>query len=307
MSSIKQNIGKKKKSVVFSRCMHFSSVTDVERGEVLCSGCGLVMVEKVADTLHSHAGFSKDGLQSNARTGPSISLTMYDKGLNTIMGKNKDSSGNLISGRSKSTFSRLRLWDIRSKSTSSSRSMSRAFTTLDGLRAKLGIPENASEKAAYIYRKAIAKGLVRGRSITPLIASSLYLACRESNIPRSLNDIAEASNVKRKILSRTVRTIAKTFDQNLQQYDENAFISKICNTLSISEKTKREAIQIIQKLKEARISQGKNPVALAAASVYLSNLQNNEGVIQTKLAEVAGISAVTIRNRTSEIKKILRL
>ena len=228
------SIKKKKKSRVYSNCMHFSSVTDVDRGEVLCSGCGLVLVEKAVDNLNSNSGFSKDGYRSNERTGPSNSLTMYDKGLYTVIGANRDSSGNMINGKAKSTFSRLRIWDRRSKSDSTSRNMGNAFTTLDGMRAKLGIPENVSEKAAYIYRKAKAKDLSRGRSITPLIAASLYLACRESGIPRSLNDIAEASNVKRKILSRTVRIFVKKLGHTLQQYDQNSFISRICNSMGIS-------------------------------------------------------------------------
>ena len=306
MSNIKKSIGKKKKSRAYANCMHFSSVTDEERGEVLCSGCGLVLVEKSVDNLHPFTS-SKDGQTGTSSIGPSSSLTMYDKGLYTVIGANKDSAGNQIHGKTKSTFSRLRIWDKRSKSTSSSRNMSNAFTTLDSMRAKLGIPENTSEKAAYLYRKAKAKELARGRSVTPLIAASLYVACRESGIPRSLNDIAKAANIKRKILSRMVRVFVKKMDLNLQQYDEISFISRICNSLGISEKTKREAIEILQNLKEARFSEGKNPVALAASSVYVSVLQNKEPVIQTKLAKEAGISAVTVRNLTSEIKKKLKL
>ncbi len=307
MQKIKKSIGKKKNSRLFSNCIHFSSVTDVDRGEVLCSGCGTVLIEKTIDNHQSFSRSSKDNPHTNSGSGPSSSLTMYDKGLYTVMGANKDSSGHLINGKTKSTFTRLRLWDQRSKSDTLNRNMGKAFTTLDSLRVKLGIPEGTSEKAAYIYRKAIAKKLGRGRSVTPLITASLYVACRESGITRSLSDVASAANVRRRILSRTVRVLVKAMELNLQQYDENAFISKICNTLSISEKTKRDAVKILAKLKAVGVSEGKNPVALAAASVYLSNLKNNEHIVQNDIAKVAGVSAVTVRNRTFEIKKILKL
>lgn len=307
MQSVKKSIGKRKKSRVPSNCMHFSSVTDVERGEVLCSRCGLVLIEKTIDNHQTFSKLSKDGTHVNTGSGPSTSLTMYDKGLYTMMGNNIDSSGHMISGKAKSTFTRLKLWDQRSKSDSLNRTMGKAFTTLDSLRVKLGIPESTSEKAAYIYRKAIDKKLGRGRSVIPLITASLYVACRESGITRSLNDLAIAANVRRRILSRTVRAIVKSLELNPQQYDEIAFISKICNTLSISEKTKRGAVLILKKLKASGVSEGKNPVALAAASVYLSNLQNNEQIVQNDIARTAGVSAVTVRNRTFEIKKILKL
>ena len=143
--------------------------------------------------------------------------------------------------------------------------------------------------------------------MTSLISASLYAACREHNIPRTLDDIAKAGNVERRILSRDLRTIIKKLGLNLNQYDTASFISKISNNMNLKEKTKRGAFEILKRCEEEEITAGKHPVAQAAASLYISCILNGERISQKKFSIEAGVSDVTIRNRTVLIKKILKL
>ena len=289
------------------RCSVYPRVTDTERGEIVCGGCGLVLLQKLEDTSHDNTSFTQEDYMTKTRTGPATSLSMYDMGLSTNIGYNTDSTGNSLSSKTKATFNRLRMWDQRSKSKSSTRNLTVAFTTLSGMTSKLGIPEHVNEQAAYIYRKIISAKLTRGRSIRSLIAASLYAACRETNTPRTLDDISNAANVERKSLSRDLRTIIKELDLNLKQYDNTSFITRLSNDLGIKEKTKRDAFDILQKSQEKRISDGKNPVAQAAACLYLSCLINNEKLSQRKFSEISGISSVTIRCRIAALRKSLNL
>ena len=163
------------------------------------------------------------------------------------------------------------------------------------------------EKAAYIYRKAVAAKLTRGRTMNSLVAASLYAACRENNIPRTLDDIVAAGNVERRILSRDLRTIIKKLDLNLNQYDTASFIAKISNNMNLKEKTKRDAFDILRRCEEKKITAGKHPVAQAAASLYISCVINGERISQKKFSSESGVSDVTIRNRATLIKKTLKV
>ncbi|MFB5613329.1 MAG: transcription initiation factor IIB family protein [Nitrosarchaeum sp.] len=287
-------------------CKTYPAITDSERGEIVCGGCGLILVQNMADASYENNGYTQEAFMKQARTGPATSLTMFDKGLSTVIGNNKDSSGNALSSKTKYEFNRLRTWDQRSKSRKTA-TMSKAFTLLHGMKTKLGIPDNVVESAAYIYRKIVGAKLTRGRTMTSLISASLYAACRENNIPRTLNDIADAGNVERRILSRDLRTIIKKLGLNLNQYDTTSFISKISNNMSLKEKTKRDAFEILRRCEKEQITAGKHPVAQAAASLYLSCIMNGEKVSQKKFAVESGVSDVTIRNRTVLIKKTLKL
>ena len=287
-------------------CKTYPIITDLERGEMFCGGCGLVLVQNMSDISHESNGYSQEDFMKLTRTGPATSLTMHDKGLSTVIGINKDSSGNALSSKTKYEFNRLRTWDQRSKSRSTV-ALSKAFTLLNAMKTKLGIPDNVIENAAYIYRKAVNSKLTRGRTMASLISASLYAACRENNIPRTLDDIADAGNIERRILSRDLRTIIKKLGLKLNQYDTSSFISKISNNMNLKEKTKRDAFDILKRCELKEITAGKHPVAQAAASLYIACMINNEKISQKKFSSEAGVSDVTIRNRVTLIKKTLKI
>lgn len=286
-------------------CKTYPIITDSERGEMFCGGCGLVLVQNISDTSNESNGYSQEDFMKLSRTGPATSLTMYDRGLSSIIGA-KDSSGKALSNKTKYEFNRLRTWDQRSKSRSTV-TLSKAFTLLNGMKTKLGIPDNVVEHAAYIYRKIANAKLTRGRTMASLVSASLYAACRENNIPRTLDDIAAAGNIERRILSRDLRTIIKKLGLNLNQYDTSSFISKISNNMNLKEKTKRDAFDILKRCEVKEITAGKHPVAQAAASLYIACIINNEKISQKKFAEESGVSDVTIRNRVVLIKNTLKI
>ena len=287
-------------------CKTYPAITDSERGEIVCGGCGLILLQKISDSSHENNGWKQEDYMKMARTGPATSLTMHDKGLSTVIGTNRDSSGNALSNKTRYDFNRLRTWDKRSRSRNTA-SLSKAFTMLHAMKTKLAIPNNVVENAAYIYRKVVEAKLTRGRTMNSLISASLYAACRENNIPRTLDDIVKAGNVERRILSRDLRTIIKKLELNLEQYNTTSFISKISNNMNLKEKTKRDAFEILRRSEKQQITAGKHPVAQAAASLYVSCIINGEKTSQRKFAKASGISDVTIRNRVTLIKKTLNI
>ena len=287
-------------------CKTYPVITDSERGEMFCGGCGLVLVQNIADVSYENNGYTQEEYMKLTRTGPATSLTMHDKGLSTVIGANRDSAGNALSSKTKYEFNRLRTWDQRSKSRKTS-ALSKAFTMLHAMKTKLGLSDNVVENAAYIYRKAVSAKLTRGRTMASLVSASLYAACRENNMPRTLDDIAGVGNVERRVLSRDLRTIIKKLGLNLNQYDTASFISKISNNMNLKEKTKRDAFEILKRCEKKMITAGKHPVAQAAASLYIACILNGEKISQKKFSMESGVSDVTIRNRAVLIKKTLKI
>jgi transcription initiation factor TFIIB len=234
---------------------------------------------------------------------------MHDMGLATIIGPtNKDSTGKPLSSSMKSTIERLRTWDSRSQVHEPvDRNFRQAFSELDRLKDKLAVGDAVVEKAAYIYRKALEKGLVRGRSISALIASALYAACRDTETPRNLKDIGHASNIKRKDIARCYRLLLRELNLKMPVVNPVNCIARIASIASLSEKTKREATRILRKAEELKISAGKDPMGLAAAALYVACVSNGENKTQRDVAEAAGVTEVTIRNRYKGLKIALNL
>ena len=195
------------------RCVKGTLVTDHESGEMFCSKCGFVLSEKLQEAGPEWRSFTQDEHGDRARAGAPTSLTMHDMGLATIINPtNKDASGKPLTTTMKSTIERLRTWDSRSQVHEPvDRNFRQAFSELNRLKDKLAISDAVIEKAAYIYRKALDKGLVRGRSISALMASALYAACRDTETPRNLKDVEHAANIKRKDIVRCYRLLIRNW------------------------------------------------------------------------------------------------
>ena len=66
-------------------------------------------------------------------------------------------------------------------------------------------------------------------------------------------------------------------------------------------------MEILNKAKAQRVASGKDPMGLAAASLYIACLRNNEKKTQKDIAEAAGVTEVTVRNRYKNLKRQLGL
>jgi transcription initiation factor TFIIB len=232
---------------------------------------------------------------------------MHDMGLSTVIGATgKDATGKPLSASMKSSIDRLRTWDSRTQAhTSADRNLRQALNELGKMKDKMGLADAVIEKAAYIYRKAMEKKLVRGRSIHGLIAACLYAACRNTETPRTLDDVAESINIRRKDVARCYRLIYKELDLKMPVADPAKGIPRIASMANLSERTKRKAIEILNKAKKIGMVAGKDPMGLAAAALYLACVSNGEIRSQKDISVAAGVTEVTIRNRCVGLKTLL--
>jgi transcription initiation factor TFIIB len=290
-------------SMICSVCRNGRPIADLESGELVCSDCGLVFSEKAIDNRPEWRNFGSEN-NDRARTGSPVSLAQHDMGLNTVIGNNnKDSHGQSIDASMHSTMKRLRTYDFRSQTrTSADRNLMRAFGELGRQRDKLGLSDAMIDKTAYIYRKALGKGLVKGRSTSAILAAAIYIACREMGAARSLNDISEITDVRRKVISRSYMILIQQLEIIMPLIDPIKCIAKIANKANLSEKSKRMAIDVMKELVNTQLPTGKRPMSLAATILYLSCLRNDEAVTQKELAEAAGVTEVTMRNRIKDLK-----
>lgn len=279
-------------------------ITDTNSGETICSRCGMIVLDKTQNINQPEwRAFSNAEHEDRSRTGIPMSLAVYDMGLACVIGKtNRNAGGKKMDN----AMQRLRILDSRAYIHGSSDiGLIHAFNILRILKDKLTLPYVVVEKAAYIYRKAHERKLSRGRLVTALVAASVHIACREMNTPRTLKDIAAASNIKRKQLAKAYRLLHIEFDIKVPLADQTKCIAKIANKSNLSERTKRHAIRIMDEIRETQISAGKNPMALAATILYFSCLKTGENKSQVDIAEAAGVTEVTMRNRSRELKNKL--
>jgi len=283
-------------------------ITDQNSGELICTACGSVIIDNTETTRSGWTSSNIQELDFRDRTGAPTSLAKYDRGLSTVIGKiNKDASGRQIDLAMKSRIGRWRTWDARSQTNDSSkRNLQSAFIQLYTLKDLLGLPESAIEKIAYLYRKIQERKLIKGRTIKGALAVASYIACRELGIPRSLKEIAKISNLKEKEIARIYRKVMFELDLKIPQVDALKEIIKIGNICGISERSKRRAIKMMMTVMKTEVSAGKNPMGLAGAVLYLACKEYDEEITQNKIAEIAGVTEVTLRHDLDIISDLIK-
>ena len=287
-------------------CTKTKMILDDNTGELFCSFCGFVVTDKIVEGGPEWRSLSNDG-PDRSRVGSGTSITMHDMGLSTIIGQqNKDATGKPLDTNMKKSIERLRTWDNRSQAYSSSdRNLRQALSEMDKLQDKLSLTNAVIEKAAYIYRKAIERKLVKGRSIHGLVAACIYAACRNTETPRTLDDVAEGINIRRKDVARCYRLIFRELDLKIPVADPVKGVSRIASIAGLGEKTKRKAIELLNKAKKIGMVAGKDPMGIAAAALYLACISSGGNKTQKEISIASGVTEVTIRNRCASLKKLL--
>jgi transcription initiation factor TFIIB len=278
-------------------------VSDSERGETVCSECGLVVEEDEIDPGPEWRAFDSKEKDEKSRVGAPTTNMMHDKGLSTNIGwQNKDAYGNALSSRQREKMQRLRTWNERFRTRDSKeRNLKQALGEIDRMASALGLPENVRETASVIYRRALDEDLLPGRSIEGVATAALYAAARQAGTPRSLDEIATVSRVEKDEIARTYRYVVRELSLEIKPADPESYVPRFTSDLDLSEEVERRARQLLQNAKEEGVHSGKSPVGLAAAAVYAASLLTNEKVTQSQVSEVANISEVTIRNRYHEL------
>ncbi len=268
-----------------------------ERGETVCGQCGLVMSERNVDISHSgKRAFTKQEKESRERTGSPISILLPDMGLSTIIDKNNIKNPDL---------KRAAKWN--SRMTWDKRNMLIATTELKRIASNLNLPNHVKKTAIRLYIEAFKKKLLRGRSINGMVAACLYFACRERKIPRTLQEILDQSSVQAKNVRRCYRTLIRELNLKVPSTDPISLIPRFIAELDLDADAENITVKILQRFTSKYSTSGKDPKGLCAGALYLVCRKKEKKISQKEIANLVGVTEVTLRSRYKELIKTLNI
>ena len=280
---------------------------DHSRAELVCRNCGFVIDEDLIDYAPEWRAFDSEQREKRSRVGSPMTYMIHDKGLSTMIDwKNRDLYGKSIPTRNRAQIYRLRQWQRKIRiSNALERNLMVALSALDRMSSGLGLPRTVRETAAMIYRKAALRNLIRGRSAEGITAASLYAACRQCNVPRTLDEISKAAHMSKKEIGRNYRFIARELKLKLLPTSPQDYISRFCSDLKLSSDVQAKTLEILKEAAKYELTSGRGPTGIAAASIYISSILCGERRTQHEVAEILGVTEVTIRNRYKELAEKL--
>lgn len=289
------------------KCPECSSINlfiNRDKGEVICKDCGLVVEDRMVDTGQEWREFESDNGSSQRRAGAALTYTQYDQGLGTEVGQKSDIFA--LGSKDRNKFFRLRKWQYRI-STAIERNLKLALAELKRVSSYLKLPKSVEEEAAMIYTQAVQRGLVRGRSMESVVSGALYAACRRHEVPRTLDELSEASGIEKKEIGRTYRFITRELGITIMPSNPADYIARFASSLKLGPETQSRAVEILHDAQHQELTSGRGPTGIAAAALYVAALMHGEKRTQREVADVAGVTEVTIRNRYKELLEELDL
>lgn len=270
-------------------CASTHIVRDDVRGELLCSDCGMVLNSVQIDMGPDWRSFDQAQHMARSRTGSPLTLLKHDRGLSTEIGpRNVDSFGRAIPPRNKAQIYRMRKWQRQFRiRTALDRNLSSALTELERTATGLGLPFSIRESCALIYRRAAGT------------------ACRQCGGPRTFEEISSFSKVHRKEIARLYRSLIRELGLKIYPPSPSDYVLRFASELHLSGETIVLTNDLIRRAESMEITSGRDPISIAAASLYISSIMTYNKRTQEELSSVTGVTQVTIRNRYKELLKLM--
>ncbi|MHA2244398.1 MAG: transcription initiation factor IIB [Candidatus Hodarchaeales archaeon] len=289
-----------------TECGSPAMLYDEPRGEIICEDCGLVANSVIFSREPEWRAYNSEEEKSKVRVGLPTSVLNNREMRTVIGGKTKDSYGKTLDTATQAKFARLSQMDERIQDRTT-RNLKSALMELKRIKSHLNLLDDVSETAVLLYRLALDKDLIKGRSVIGMISAATYLACRKKNAAITLKDTAEIANISTKELGRCIRIFLQNINISNTCPDPVTLINRLGENLGLTMYTRKIAIDILVEAREKRLTMGKIPMSLAAAAIYIASIQTGERRTQQQIATPARTTPVTIRNRFKELAKGLGL
>ena len=285
-------------------------VDDMQNGEIICSGCGVIVADQIADFGPETISSNLEDKMKLARATGQTTYSQHDLGITTeISLGTKDFSGKTINHEVANQMHNLRKWQQRIRvSSPKERRLANVLAKMGKTCDSLNLSKNVLETASMIYRNLDGHVDVKGKSVVSITAATIYMACKQCDVIRSLEEICRGIcpskdvKSKTKLAARYYRTMIMEMGQfTAPVVTMDKYISKIANMTQTEVRVERLALEIAEKTKDSSISDGKAPNGIAAAYLYVASVLLGQNVLQRDISSVAGVTEVTIRNRCKEI------
>src|SRR5580700_4348328 len=220
---------------------------DDMRGEIVCADCGLVVDASALVSDRGQRGSKEDTGREARGWGPVISPLMPDKGLFSEIGvPTRDFQGNSLSRHASLKFYHLRKLNHRLRAARThQRNLVVALGELNRLAGVLGLSREVKESATYIYRRALEHKATRGKKIVALVAASVYAACRQCHVPRTMKEIIAHSKATKIEVGRAYTLLARELKLGLKPVEPRDYLVRFTQDLNLSKEVRHKVLDLL--------------------------------------------------------------
>lgn len=290
--------------VIADTCPECDGAVQNDGSDQYCTNCGLMISDRQIDTGPEWRAFDSKQRQNKSRVGSPTTNDIHDKGLSTVIGwDNKDANGTSLKQGKRQQMQRLRKWDQRYKvQDSQERNLKQALGEIQRICSEVNAPDYISEMASTIYRRALEDDLLPGRSIESVATASVFIAFRQADVPKTLNEVMEYSRVSRNRVTGAYSYIGRELGLEIEPPKVTQHIAPVTSELNLSDETAEQTREIIEEAMDKNLHSGKAPSGFVAAAAYAAAMiTQKDPITQNDAADAGDVCELTIRSRHREL------
>lgn len=270
--------------------------------ETVCEGCGLVIEDEQIDHGPEWREFDDDRT-STRRTGSPNTVARHDRGIGAEIGWDRDSNGRQLDYSKQRRLSRLRREHRRAKvGSKADKNRIAGFVDIRRMTSALGLSRSVRDQGCKLFRTAQDEGLLCGRSIEAMASACVYAVCRLNEQPRTFDDIATVSKLSEERIRHCYGVLNRELDLPVPPAGPMQYLPQIASAIDAHSKTERRARELLERADDQHIANGKKPMGAAAGALYLAGRMTGEYFDQGLVADAAGVSKVTVRERYRDLE-----
>ncbi|WP_324665723.1 transcription initiation factor IIB [Haloarcula sediminis] len=271
--------------------------------ERYCPECGLVVE---GDCIDYGPEWTPYDTEERHRVGGPVTNARHDWGISAEIGRHRDARGQQLPAAKRRKLNRLRRWDRQAQfEGKAEQNLAHGLSEIRRIVGALDLSESICTQACALYRTAANEDLIRGRSIEAMAAAGVYAACRCSGLPRTIEEVGEVSTVSRERVSNAYSVMNHELNLPAVPMAPVQYVPRFASDLDLSREVRQRALKLAREASEVGLGNGCRPTGVAAACVYEAAREGGAKVTQTSLADLANVSAMTLREQWKKLQSML--
>jgi transcription initiation factor TFIIB len=267
----------------------------LDDGSYVCVRCNIIC-ERLLDMTAEWRNYGYDDNKSSdtTRCGPPTNSLLPDSSLGTVIG---NKMGECYEMR---MLRKMQMWQSM---TYKERSLYNIFDYLS-LNASLNdISPSIIDEAKALYKKVSELKVARGDIRHGLIASSVFMSCKQNNVPRSAKEIAEIFNLKLTTMTRGCKKFEDMMKMDVACTTASDFILRFASRVNLNNEIKQICVDVARKVDELCIISENTPPSIAAGILYMVCTECHVPFDKKQLTTACNVSMVTVSKCYKKIQK----
>ncbi|MEW6592411.1 MAG: TFIIB-type zinc ribbon-containing protein [Candidatus Hadarchaeota archaeon] len=287
-------------------CSSTSVLHDHNRGEQVCTRCGLVILEKLLEPGPEWRS-TPEKPSGRADISSGLDVTRHDLGMGSGFDVPREFSplqrAKLRRMQALNERSRVRGWEDRS--------LRYALVELGKICGDLSLPKGVRAEASVNYRRAKAKGMVLGRETSQVLGAVVLLTCRARGLPRGAGEVAKSVSsrykIQNKVALRNINKIVGVMRRELGVREQRISALDYLNRFAPKLKLSGEALGLAHEMfaKLPRSFRAKSPLFLAAVLVYSAARDAGDDITLRQVSKEMNVGMSSLSQNAARAKELI--